>query len=210
MSLHDIDDAPPAVALPPQRPPTRAFSMKAAMIVPGLGVLILAVFITAGFLTTNSIQRTTTSTKPYAVTGSSLRAQPAATDLKVIIVSGQPPGNIINAVGIPVGAVRVGHQSNSTAAQEYDAQITLRSDASQGALETFYMQLLKQKGWQIFDTGPAANHPGALEVLAKKAGSDGFYWELGAVVSVTTFGADAPPTGVTRFSLELIQQPDPD
>ena len=28
--------------------------------------------------------------------------------------------------------------------------------------------------------------PGALEVLGKKAGSDGFYWEMGAVVSATT------------------------
>ena len=52
--------------------------------------------------------------------------------------------------------------------------------------------------------------PGALEVLGKKAGSDGFFWEMGAVVSATTFGADAPPAGQTDFTVRLFQVPDPD
>ena len=56
---------------------------------------------------------------------------------------------------------------------------------------------MKAQGWQVFETGPARNDPGALEVLGKKAGSDGFFWEMGAVVSATTFGADAPPAGQT-------------
>ena len=58
---------------------------------------------------------------------------------------------------------------------------------------------MKAQGWQIFGTGPADHDPGAFEVLGKKAGSDGFYWEMGAVVSATTFGPDAPPAGQTAL-----------
>jgi hypothetical protein len=74
----------------------------------------------------------------------------------------------------------------------------------------FYNKDLKKQGWQIFSTGPADHHPGSLEVLAKKAGSDGFYWQMGAVIGATTFGADAPAAGSTSFTIELFQEPDPD
>ena len=47
--------------------------------------------------------------------------------------------------------------------------------------------------------------PGALEVLGKIAGSDGYYWEMGAKVSSTTFGAGAPPGGWTHFSITIFQ-----
>ena len=100
--------------------------------------------------------------------------------------------------------------ANSGAAGEYDEQIELTSDASQGAMRTFYLDDMKAQGWQIFEAGPADHDPGALEVLGKKAGSDGFYWEMGAVVSATTFGADAPPAGSTHFTIRLFQVPDPD
>lgn len=194
---------------PPRPPPRPGFSLKLAMIVPGLGVLILVAFITAEFLTTNPVQPTKTSAHSFAVAGSPLRAEPAVHDLKVITVAGQPPGNIINATSIPEGARRTSYQNNSQAAQEYDAQITLTIDQSQAAVENFYRKDLKKQAWQIFSTGPADHVAGGLEVLAKKAGSDGFYWELGAVVSPTTFGGNAPAAGSTSFTLELIQEPDP-
>jgi hypothetical protein len=195
----------------PLRPPSRAgFSMKKAMIVPGIGAVILVLFIGAGFLTSNPVQNTKTSTSSFSVPGTPLRATPAVHDLKPIIVSGQPPGNIINAISIPLGATRTSSANNSTSAQEYDAQITLSADASQTAVENFYRKDMKKQGWQIFSTGPADHHPGALEVLAKKAGSDGFYWEMGAVISATTFGPKAPAAGATSFTIELFQQPDPD
>ncbi|MGO8859923.1 MAG: hypothetical protein ACLQRH_04020 [Acidimicrobiales bacterium] len=205
MSVHD------AGVRAPLRPPPRAgFSMKAAMIVPGIGVLILALFIGAGFLTSNQVQPTVVSTRSFSVPGTTLRAQPAVRALKVITVDGQPPDNIVNATSIPVGATRVSFQNNSASAQAYDAQIALTIDSSQGAVENFYSKDLKVQGWQIFETGPADNDPGAIEVLAKQAGSDGFYWEIGAVVSATTFGPGAPAKGSTSFTLRLFQQPDPD
>ena len=142
--------------------------------------------------------------------GTPLRAVPAAHDLKVITVSGQPPGNIINATSIPRGATRVSYVNDTQSAQQYDAQISLKADNSQAALETFYKNVMKKQGWQIFSTGPADHDAGAFEVLGKKAGSDGFFWEMGAVISPTTFGAGAPAGGTTAFTVRLFQQPDPD
>ena len=69
---------------------------------------------------------------------------------------------------------------------------------------------MKKQGWQIFSTGPADHDPGGFDILGKKAGSDGFFWEMGAVVQPTTFGAGAPAGGTTAFTVRLFQQPDPD
>jgi hypothetical protein len=205
-----LDDAVLDDTAPVRPPPRAGFNIRAAMIVPGLGLLILIVFIAAGILTSNPIQPTKTSTGSFSIPGTPLRAVPAVAVLKVITVSGQPPGNILNSLSIPQGAKRVSFANNSQAAQQYDAQINLKSDASQAALETFYKKDLQKQGWRIEDTGPADHDPNAYEVLGNKAGSDGFYWEMGAVISATTFDSGASASGTTSFSLELIQQPDPD
>jgi len=194
----------------PVRPAGAGFSMRYAMIVPGLGVLILGLFIGAGFLTSNPVQQTKHPSSTSSVAGTTLRAEAGVNDLAVITAAGEPPANIINAVSVPQGAVAVSHQNNSAASDQFDAQITLRSDASQGALRTFYLGTMKKQGWQIFEQGAADHDPGAIEVLGKQAGSDGFYWEMGAVISATTFGADAPPAGSTDFVVRLFQVPDPD
>lgn len=216
MTLHDtppVTDPDPALDhldAGPVRPPSKGFSMRLAMIVPGLGVLILGVFITAGFLTSNPVQQTSKSTTASPVIGSTLQAVGATAALKPIVASGEPPGNIINAVSIPTGSVAVAHQDNGAAANQYDAQVTLRSDASQGALDAFFKSVMKKQGWQLFDEGPADHVKNGLEVLGKQAGSDGFYWEMGAVISATSFGSGAPPTGETHFTIRLFQVPDPD
>jgi hypothetical protein len=84
----------------------------------------------------------------------------------------------------------------------------MRSDDSQGALLTFFAAEMHQQGWQVFDKGPAANDPTSLEVLGKLAGSDGYFWEMGATISPTTFGHGAPPAGETNFTVRLLQQND--
>ena len=73
--------------------------------------------------------------------------------------------------------------------------MVFRSDDSQAALLAFFAADMKLQGWQVFDQGAAANNPGALEVLGKLAGSDGYYWEMGATVAPTTFRRAARPAG---------------
>jgi hypothetical protein len=208
-----LPDAPTRLEEPagaaPQRPPTPGgFSMRPAMILPGLGILILAVFITLGIVTSQSTAPVKTSGAPSVVPGSSLRAEPAGHALAPITVLGEPPSNIVNAVRVPTGSVRLSHQNNAAGAGQFDAQVVLRSDDSQGALLNFYASEMHQQGWQVFDRGPAANDPGALEVLGKLAGTDGYFWEMGATISPTTFGAGAPAHGETHFTIRLLQQND--
>jgi hypothetical protein len=208
-------DNPAEVSAPadlePMRPaPYAGFSMRPAMVVVGLAALIVGAFIAIGLATNGPPVQTDTSTAQRTISGTSLRAVPATDALKVITLSGQPPSNIINSVSIPAGATRISHQNNSAAADQYDAQIGLVSNASQGALRTFYLRDMKAQGWKITDQGAADHDPGALEVLGQKAGSDGYFWEMGAVISATTFGTDVPPAGHTQFTVRLFQVPDPD
>jgi hypothetical protein len=213
-AAESVDHAAPVAPEPaaePLRPaPSGGFSMRPAMLVVGLAAVIVVAFIAIGFATNGKPVQTDTSKSIRAIAGSSLRAVSAAPALAVITQSGEPPSNILNSVSLPEGSARVSHQNNSAAADQFDAQIGLINNASQAAIRTFYLSDMKAQGWQIFEIGPADHDPGALEVLGKKAGSDGFFWEMGAVVSATTFGAGAPPAGHTHFTVRLFQVPDPD
>jgi hypothetical protein len=195
----------------PLRPPTRGgVSMRPAMIVLGLAVLIIVLFVGLALATSSQPAPVRKSGGVVSVTGSSLKAAPAAVALAPIISLGQPPNNVVNAVDIPVGAVRTSSLNNAGQSGQYDSQITLRSDASQGALLAFYASDMKSQGWQIFDRGPASNDPNALEVLGKLAGTDGYYWEMGVTVQATSFGKGAPAAGDTPFTVRLLQEPDPE
>ncbi len=215
MTLHDADTgfrAEEVTAPEPLRPPTPGgISMRPAMIVLGLALLILVVFVTIGVLSSQSPVPVKVGGAPSAVPGTTLRAESAAGLLSPIVESGEPPTNIRNAVSVPVGSQRLSHQDNSgDGAGQFDSQVVFRSADSQGALLVFFAADMKLQGWQVFDRGPAANDPGALEVLGKLAGSDGYYWEMGATVSPTTFGPAGPAHGQTDFTIRLLQEEDPD
>jgi hypothetical protein len=184
--------------------------MRPAMIVVGLAALILVVFVTIGVVSTQSPAAVKHSDATVAIPGISLRAVHAAGMLSPIVIAGEPPNNIVNAVFLPAGSTRLSHENNSAGAGQYDAQVTFRSGNSQAALLAFYAADMKQQGWQISDQGPARNDPGALEVLGKLAGSDGYYWEMGATVNATTFSTGGPARGTTDFTVRLFQVPDPE
>jgi hypothetical protein len=209
MTLHDTDtevlDKGAAPAEPLRPPTTGGISMRPAMVVLGLAVLILVVFVAIGILSSQSPAPVRHGTAASSVPGTTLRAEPATAALAPIVSTGEPP---TNAVSIPVGSVRISHQDNAGGAGQYDSQVVLRSGDSQGALLAFYAADMRLQGWQVFDRGPAANDPGALEVLGKLAGADGYYWEMGATVSPTTFSRGGPARGQTEFTIRLFQESD--
>jgi hypothetical protein len=184
--------------------------MRPAMIVVGLAGLILVLFVTIGIVSTQSPAAVKHSDTEVAVPGIPLRAVGAAGLLSPITSGGEPPNNIINAVSVSAGSVRLSHENNSAGAGQYDAQVTFSSGNSQAALVAFFAADMKLQGWQISDQGAARNDPGALEVLGKLAGSDGYYWEMGATVNATTFPTGGPPRGTTHFTVRLFQVSDPE
>ena len=195
----------------PQRPPVPGgISMRPAMIVFGLAALILVVFITIAIVTSQAPTPIKHSGAAVGVPGVALRAVPAAGLLSPIVTDGEPPNNILNAVSIPVGSVRTSHENNTAGAGQYDEQVTFRSDDSQAALLTFFAADMKLQGWQVSDQGAARNDPGALEVLGKLAGTDGYYWDMGATIDATTFTPGGPARGVTHFTVRLFQESDSD
>ncbi|HEX3334336.1 MAG TPA: hypothetical protein VHS57_08335 [Acidimicrobiales bacterium] len=212
MTLHDTETEAPSEGTPapaPRRPAgSGGTSLRPAMVVLGLAVLILAVFVTIGVVFSQSPTKVHTGSASDKVVGTTLRAVPAAGALAPIVGSGEPPSNILNAVAVPTASVRTGHQNNAGQSGQYDSQVELRSTSSQGALLGFFAATMRAQGWQVFDQGPAANNPGALEVLGKLAGDDGYYWEMGATIKPTSFGNGAPATGWTTFTVRLLQESD--
>ena len=83
------------------------------MIVFGLAALILVVFITIAVVTSQPATTIKHSDAAVGVPGVSLRAAPAAGMLSPIVTGGDPPNNILNAVSVPVGSVRVSHENNT-------------------------------------------------------------------------------------------------
>ena len=209
MTLHHTDNEvlrEDATAPEPLRPPTPGgISMRPAMVVLGLAACILVVFVTIGVLSSQSPTTVKHGGRPSSVPGIALQAQPAGAALSPIVRTGQPPANVLNAVFVPVGAVPVSHRDLAAQASQFDSQVVFRSDDSQAALLAFYAADMRLQGWQVFDRGPAADHPGSLEVLGKLAGTDGYYWELGAVIAPTTFRPGGPPRGETEFTLRILQ-----
>jgi hypothetical protein len=183
--------------------------MKPAMIVLGLAVGILVLF---GVMAVVSGQQPTTSTAPTPpvhVKGTSLQAVAAAPALHAIERPGTPPGNIMNALTVPSSALSHGFADNTTSAGQYDEQVRFTVPTSEGAVVSFYRTEFTAKGWKIVDVGPAKGTTGAVEVLAQKAGDDGWYWEAGVVASPTTF-SNAGTSGAesTPFTLRLFQVSD--
>jgi hypothetical protein len=194
---------PPA----PERPPSsKGTSIRLAMIVPALGLIILIIFIAAEAISPPTGQLATT--RPPSIVAGGLHGVAGTALLKSITVSGQPPGNVLAAISVPRGTAVVSHVNNTAAVGQYDAQVVMSVGATQGALRVFFATAMKQQGWQVFSQGPASHDPGGLEVLGKMAGSDGHYWDMGAIVELTKFPAGAPPTGVTHFTVRLFQVPE--
>ena len=216
MTLHDADTGlRPGEPTPPEplRPPTPGgISMRPAMIVLGLAVLILVVFVAIGILSSQSPAPVNAELGPTAGARASPCGPCPAADLLSPIVAVGRATDEHPSTPFPSRWARCGSRTGTTARQagQFDSQVAFRSDDSQGALLAFFAADMKLQGWQVFDRGPAANDPGALEVLGKLAGSDGYYWEMGAVIPPTTFSAGGPAHGQTDFTIRLFQVSDAD
>ncbi|HEX3946115.1 MAG TPA: hypothetical protein VHW47_00340 [Acidimicrobiales bacterium] len=194
-----------AAGTPPLPPVRRSPGLRPALLVVGIAVVLVLAFGLAAAFTGQSTTHPP-SDKPAKVAGTSLLAVPAGSALRSIEQPGTPPENIVNAITVPEGTQTTAHADNTTSAGQYDEQVDLRVPASQAAVVAFYRAELATRGWKTINVGTATDQPGTTQVLAQAAGDDGWYWEIGALVSPTVFGGTGGQS--TPFTIRLFQVPD--
>ena len=104
------------------------------------------------------------------------------------MASGQPPTDILGNLGVPTTSTVTGTVDADQGTAQFDRTVDLHTEAlAQSQVAEAYRLMLKANGWNVIYQGNAPQGAaGSTEVLAKKGSSDGFYWEIGVVVSPTT------------------------
>jgi hypothetical protein len=173
-----------------------------AAVVPLLAVAMLFIVIVINIATAEPPSASSKVPKLEKVSG--LTAS-SANPFVPLVAAGEPPNDVLDALVLPDGAVKIASPASPGSATSFDQTLEFSSPASEQALYSFFDHEMTNRGWKVFSTGKPANAPG-VEVLAQRAGSDGWYWEQGVIVSPTTFSKDG--TQSTRFSVRLYQASD--
>ncbi len=120
-----------------------------------------------------------------------------------MVSEGQPPADILGNLAVPSGSPVVRTVNSDQGAGQFDRTVYFTSGLSSDQVVDAYLTVLPELGWKVIYDGSGAQRSGqGTEVLAKRGSGDGYYWEVGAVVSPTT------STGSTPFFLELYELPD--
>lgn len=186
----------PAPEAPPGVHPT---SLKWAAIVPLAAVIMLGLFIGINALFPDGKQAANIIPKIEKVTGLHTNSVPAFTHY---VVNAIPPANIVNSVYVPQEVSFVGEIYTGGQASSYDRSLAYSSPVSEGALYSYFHTVMTAAGWKIFSIAAPAGSKG-IQLLAQKAGDDGFYWEEGVTIHLTRFTAGAKQT--TYFTVRLYQ-----
>lgn len=174
-------------------------SIKPALFVVGLAVLLLLAFGIGALLTS-----TRPAMRPSPSSRTHLQAIPASRALKGIESPTTPPLDVRNAIFLPKGSTTI-DATPSSGGTLYSANADLEVQGSQSDVVAFFRIQLKATGWRVVSTGPAMNYPNAIEVIAQRASSDGWYWEFGAVVKPSTINES---TDVTAYRVSIFEVTD--
>ena len=192
--------APPSPAAKPQVPAgVHPTSLKWAAIVPLAAVIMLTLFIAINALFPDPKQATVVLPKIEKITGLHTNPIPAFTHY---VVNGIPPANIVDSVVIPQEASFTGEINTGGEAASYDRSLGYSASAAEGALYSYFHTVMTAEGWKIFSISAPTGSQG-VELLAQKAGDDGFYWEEGVVIHPTTFASNGAQS--TSFNVRLYQ-----
>ena len=181
---------------PPGIAPT---SLRWALVVPLLAVAMLAIVILINVADAPGPPPASTIPKVSSTVG--LTVSPI-NPFTPEVSAGEPVPDILNAVVIPAPATSLGSVPTGGEPTSFDGAFRYSSPASQGALYSFFHQEMSGRGWKIFSVGAPAGSKG-IEILAQKAGSDGWFWEQGVVIHPTRFAANGKQA--TIFTVRLYQ-----
>ena len=171
-----------------------------ALIVLGIAVFIVVIGTVASALATSGAPPRAPRTVTIAG-GTVVHLTPATTAMKGVVSVGQPPADIIGNMVVPAGSPVVRTLDTDQDATQFDRTVYFTSGLSADQVVDVYRTVLPEMGWKIMYRGAQLGGQ-STEVLAKRGSGDGFYWEVGAVVSPMT------SAGVTPFSVELFELPD--
>jgi hypothetical protein len=198
--------APPpddAEVIDPDRRTYQPLSLRGpALIVLGIAVFIVVAGTVASALDSGStpvlsLRRVTIPD------GTVVRLTPATTAMRSIVGSGEPPADILGNLAVLSGSPAVRTVNSDQGQAQFDRTVFFTTGLSADQVVDAYRTLLPKLGWKVIYLGSGAQRGGqGTEVLAKRGSGDGFYWEVGAVVSPTT------STGSTPYSIELFELPD--
>jgi hypothetical protein len=175
----EVSGPPPA----PKPPVTTTTSIWPAAAILGLAVVMLGVFLLVDFVTSKGVVPAAT-TLPVVVGGLSRDANPTPA-LKYCLQSEEVPANIDSAFVVPDNTVpRTGANTPDLGAGEFDCiEPMSTTNATSAQIISFFNAQLEARGWSLFSKGASNGDP---QSLFQKAGSDGFYWELGITVTKST------------------------
>jgi hypothetical protein len=203
-AVPEVSSPPPdgTHSVDPARRATPVSTKGPALIVLGLAVFIVLLGVIGSALASGSSP--TVSLKSVTVAnGTVVHLTPATTAMRSIVSAGQPPADVLGNLAVPTGSRVVRTLSIDQNASQFDRTVYFSSDLSSGEVIDAYRALLPRLGWTIAYVGSGASRQAQQnEVLAKHGSGDGYYWEVGVVVSSTT------STGVTPYSVELFEIPD--
>ncbi len=194
----DCVEAPEQTAPPVQPVSTRG----PALIVLGIAVGIVTIGIVASALISGNAPVLAVRHVTLA-DGSTVALTPATSALHSIVGDGEPPADILGNLAVPTGSRLSGTIDSDQGVSQFDRTVSFSSLLGASQVVDVYRTLLPRLGWQVLYNGSAPQKgAGSTEVLAKHGSGDGYYWEVGVVVSPTT------SAGVTPFSVELYEVPD--
>jgi len=201
----DLTDAPPSDAEPVD--PEHRIYQHVSVRGPALVILGIAVFILlAGVLASALISGSAPTDNLRTVTipgGAVVPLAPATSALRSIVGSGEPPADILGNLAIPAGSTARGTVDSDQNQSQFDRTVSFTNGTlSPPQVVDAFHTLLPKLGWQVIYVGAGARGGSGTQVLAKRGSGDGFYWEVGVVVSPLT------SAGVTPYSVELFQLPD--
>jgi hypothetical protein len=201
----ELSSPPPdeAEAVDPDHRTYQPLSLRGpALIVLGIAVFIVVAGTLASALDSGSTP-VLTLRQVTVPDGTVVHLTPATTALRSIVGSGEPPADILGNMAVLAGSPAVRTLNADQGQAQFDRTVFFTTGLAAGQVVDAYRILLPKLGWKVVYVGSGAQRGGQqTEVLAKRGSGDGFYWEVGVVVSPTT------ATGSTPYSIELFELPD--
>ena len=189
---------------PPIFDPEHRVYQKASVRGPALLVLGIAVFIIVTGVVASALDSGSSpvlSVRSVTIPGGTIvHLTPATTALHAIVSAGEPPADILGNMAVPTGSTAAGTVNTDQGRGQFDRTVSFRTGLSSDQVVDTYRTLLPTLGWKVIYVGSGdLRGKSGTEVLGRHGSGDGFYWEVGVVVSPTT------SAGTTSYSVELFQ-----